>query len=80
MNKQTPTQLHKQYDVFGNDVPVLITYQYIRTTSNWKFTGYKCKYCTSSFKFVASMMKHGNNCKVLNKLKGKENANTNDNS
>ena len=80
MNKQTPTQLHKQYDVFGSNVPVCITYQYIRTTSNWKFAGYKCKYCNSSFKFVASMMKHGNNCKVLNKLKEKDNANTNDNS
>lgn len=80
MNKQSPTQLHKQYDVFGDDVPVLITYQYVKTTNIWKFAGYRCKHCNSGFKFVNSMMKHGNNCKVLNKLKEKSNADTDDNS
>lgn len=80
MNKQTPHQLHEQYCIFGDEVPVLLTYQYNRVAKTWKFDGYKCKYCLHAFKFTGSMMKHHNTCKVLNKLKGKVNANTDDNS
>ena len=79
MTKQTPRDIHKQYNVFGDSIKVHITHQYVRITNHWKFSGYRCSHCDNGFKFVSSLLKHENNCKVLNKLKDNKNANTNDN-
>ena len=80
MPKQTPKQIHKQYDVFGDDIKVNINHQYVKAPKEWKFAGYRCSHCDKGFKFVSSISKHENTCKVLNKLKDKQNANTDDNS
>ena len=80
MQKQTPQQIHKQYNVFGDSIKVNITQQYMHLTHAWKFAGYRCGHCDSSFKFVNSLVKHIDTCKVLNKLKEEKNANTDDNS
>jgi hypothetical protein len=80
MPKQTPKQIHKQYDVFGDDIKVNINHQYVKAPKEWKFAGYRCSHCNKGFKFVSSISKHENTCKVLNKLKEKNNANTDDNS
>jgi len=79
MPKQTPTQIHKQYDIFGDKIKVTINYQYIRLTNQWRFTGYRCYACDRGFKFTTSLLNHTNTCKVLNKLKDDKDANTNDN-
>jgi len=80
MPKQTPRQIHKQYDVIGDTIKVNITQQYVRITNQWKFTGYRCFACDRGFKFVSSLLNHTNTCKVLNKLKkDNSNADTNDN-
>ena len=80
MPKQTPKQIHKQYDVFGDDIKVNINHQYVKAPKEWKFAGYRCSHCDKGFKFVSSVSKHENSCKVLNKFKEKNNANTDDNS
>jgi hypothetical protein len=80
MPKQTPKQIHKQYDVFGDDIKVNINHQYVKAPKEWKFVGYRCSHCDSGFKFVSSLLKHKNNCKVLNRIKDDKNANTDDNS
>ena len=80
MPKQTPRQIHKQYDVFGDKLDISINHQYMQAVDAWKFAGFRCRHCDSGFKFVSSMTKHENTCKVLNKLKDDNNANTNDNS
>jgi hypothetical protein len=67
--------------VFGDDVKITINHQYMKLPKEWKFAGYRCAHCDSGFKFVSSLLKHENNCKVLNKLKKeKTDANTDDNS
>ena len=76
MSKQTPKQIHKQYDVFGDDIKARINHQYVKLTDAWKFAGYRCNHCDGGFKFLNSLLKHENNCKVLNKLKDKQNADT----
>jgi hypothetical protein len=76
MPKQTPRQIHKQYDVIGDAIKVNITQQYVRVSNQWKFSGYRCYACDKGFKFITSLLNHTNTCKVLNKLKGDKNANT----
>ena len=80
MPKQTPKQIHKQYDVFGDDIKININHQYVKAPKDWTFAGSRCSHCDKGFKFVSSISKHENTCKVLNKLKEKNNANTDDNS
>jgi hypothetical protein len=80
MPKQTPRQIHKQYDVLGDDLKITINHQYMKLPKEWKFAGYRCAHCDSGFKFVSSLLKHENTCKVLNKLKDVKDANTDDNS
>jgi hypothetical protein len=52
----------------------------MKLPKEWKFAGYRCAHCDSGFKFVSSLLKHENTCKVLNKLKDVKDANTDDNS
>lgn len=78
--KQTPKQIHQQYDISNETFPVAISQKYIKVDEQWKFHGYVCIACDNGFKFQSSLLKHKNNCKVLNKLKDNKNANTDDNS
>ena len=78
--KQTPQQIHKQYEVVDDSYRVAISQKYVKVSEEWKFHGYVCIACDNGFKFESSLAKHKNNCKVLNKLKEKNNANTDDNS
>jgi hypothetical protein len=77
MPKQTPRQIHKQYDTIGDTIDVRITHQYIRVSNQWKFSGYRCFACDKGFKFTTSLLNHINTCKVLNKLKDVKDADTN---
>lgn len=74
--KQTPKQIHSQYDKFDDTVKVSINHQYMKQVEAWKFAGYRCRYCDNGFKFASSMSKHKKTCKVLNKLKDINNADT----
>ena len=76
MPKQTPKQIHNEYNVFGDNLKININHQYMKAVDAWKFVGFRCRLCDSSFKFVSSMTKHEKTCKVLNKLKDDNNANT----
>ena len=79
MPKKTPRQIHKQYDKPDHPFQLAITQQYVKVAEEWKFAGYKCVACKHTFKFQNSLLKHENTCKVLNKLKGKEDADTTNN-
>ena len=78
--KQTPKQIHQQYDISNETFPVAISQKYVKVSDEWKFNGYVCIACDNGFKFESSLTKHKNTCKVLNKLKDNKNANTDDNS
>ena len=78
--KQTPKQIHQQYEMPDHDFAVAVTQKYIKINDEWKFSGYVCVACDNGFKFKNSIIKHAKTCKVLNKLKEKSNANTDDNS
>ncbi len=78
--KQTPKQIHQQYEMADSSYRVAISQKYVKVSDEWKFNGYVCIACDNGFKFQSSLLKHKNNCKVLNKLKDNKNANTDDNS
>ena len=80
MSKQTPKQIHKQYEMPYHSFKVAVTQKYTKVDEQWKFHGYVCVACDNGFKYANSLVKHAKTCKVLNKLKEKDNANTDDNS
>jgi hypothetical protein len=74
--KQTPKQIHQQYEIADTSYRVAIAQKYVKVSDEWKFHGYICIACDNGFKFESSLTKHKKTCKVLNKLKEKKDANT----
>jgi len=69
MTKQSIHNIHKYYDVFGNEIKVAIVQQYSKVTKQWKFYGFRCLHCDSPFKTVSGIEKHKAICKELNTTK-----------
>ena len=74
--KQTPKQIHQQYEIVDDSYRVAISQKYVKVSEEWKFHGYVCIACDNGFKFESSLTKHKKTCKVINKLKDDKNANT----
>lgn len=69
MTKQSIYKIHKEHDIFGNEISVVLIHQYNTTIGEWKFSGYRCKHCDVSLKGVKSVMKHPSICKTINTTK-----------
>lgn len=69
MTKPSIHKIHNEYDIFGNEISVVLIHQYHTTVREWKFHGYRCKYCDVSLKGVKSVMKHPSICKEINTIK-----------
>ena len=67
--KQTPRQIHKQYEMPNHPFKVAVTQKYIKVDEQWTFNGYLCIACDNRFRFAASFAKHEKTCKVLNRIK-----------
>ena len=74
--KQTPKQIHQQYEMPQHPFSVAVTQKYIKVDEQWKFHGYVCVACDNGFKYATSLVKHAKTCKVLNRIKDTKNANT----
>jgi uncharacterized C2H2 Zn-finger protein len=61
--------MHQKLDVFGQDIPVVMVYQYVTTTNHWKFVSYRCKLCDKALKLTNSVVRHVDKCKILNTTK-----------
>lgn len=69
MHKPTIQSLHKNHYNFEDSSIMLITQQFDRTTKEWKFLNYRCKFCDNSFKSLTTATKHHAVCKELNTTK-----------
>jgi hypothetical protein len=69
MYKPSIHKIHKEHDIFGKEISVVLIHQYNTTVREWKFHGYRCKYCDVSLKGVKSVMKHPSICKTINTTK-----------
>jgi hypothetical protein len=69
MTKPSIHKIHNEYDIFGNEISVVLIHQYDTLINKWKFHGYRCKYCDVSLKGVKSVMKHPSICKEINTTK-----------
>lgn len=69
MSKHKVQYMHQKLDVFGQDIPVVMVYQYVTTTNHWKFVSYRCKLCDKALKLTNSVVRHVDKCKILNTTK-----------
>jgi len=69
MTKPSIHKIHNEYDIFGNEISVVLIHQYDTLINKWKFHGYRCKYCDVSLKGVKNVMKHPSFCKEINTTK-----------
>jgi hypothetical protein len=72
MQKPTIQSLHKIYYHFEDPSIMLVTQQFDKTTKQWKFLNYRCKFCDNSFKSLITATKHRGVCKELNTTKRKK--------
>ena len=66
--KTTVQELHKQHNVYSNDIELYLIHQFDKKTNCWKFTGYQCIHCGSNMKYASSITKHRELCVKLNKV------------
>ena len=66
--KQTIQDLHKQYNLFDDNIKLYLIHQYDKKSKTWKFNGYQCIHCGSNMKYASSIEKHPSLCKELNKV------------
>ena len=66
--KTTVQDLHRQYNKYDDITKLNLVHQYDTKTKTWKFSGYQCRYCGSSMKYLSSIEKHPSLCKELNKV------------
>jgi len=69
MTKQSIHDIHKYYNVFGDELKVTIVQQYSQTTKQWKFVQFRCRHCDNPFKTVSRVQQHINVCKEINTIK-----------
>ena len=69
MKKLKVQYMHQKLDVFGENIPVVMVYQYVTTTGHWKFVSYRCKLCDKALKLTGSVVRHVDRCKILNTTK-----------
>ena len=69
MTKPSIHTIHNEHDIFDNEINVVLIHQYNTIIGQWKFHGYRCKYCDVSLKGVKSVMKHPSICKTINTTK-----------
>lgn len=67
--KQKPTEIHKYYNVFKDELKTSVVQQYLPVTKQWKFFGYRCLHCDSPFKSVKKIEQHKTTCKEINTIK-----------
>jgi hypothetical protein len=65
--KQTVQELHKQHKLDDSPIELYLVHKFDSTTKTWKFSGYRCVYCGSSFKHETTIHKHRSICKELTK-------------
>jgi hypothetical protein len=65
--KTTVQELHKEHDVYGENIHLYLIHQYDKKTNCWKFSGYQCVHCGSNMKYASSITKHPELCLQLNK-------------
>lgn len=59
--------LHEKHSIGNEHNNIHLRYQYLTGIKQWKFIGYRCSACDQSLKFANAAMKHGGNCRELNK-------------
>ena len=69
MKKLKVQYMHQKLDVFGENIPIVMVYQYVTTTNHWKFVSYRCKLCDKALKLTGSVVRHVDKCKILNTTK-----------
>ena len=69
MKKLKVQYMHQKLDVFGENIPIVMVYQYHMTTNQWKFVSYRCKLCDKALKLTGSVVRHVDKCKILNTTK-----------
>ena len=65
--KKTVQELHKQHKLDDSPIELYLVHKFDSTTKTWKFNGYRCVHCSSSFKHMVTIEKHRGLCKTLNK-------------
>lgn len=65
--KKTVQELHEENLLTNSPIKLYLVHKFDPTIKSWKFTGYRCVYCGSSFKHEATIHKHRNICKELTK-------------
>ena len=66
--KKTIQELHQENLLSDTPVPVYLVHKYEKQSKSWKFDGYRCVYCASSFKHYNTVQKHKNTCKELKRV------------
>jgi hypothetical protein len=57
--------LHEQNKLIDGPVKVYLVHKFDSKSKCWKFDGYRCVLCGSSFKHANTVEKHKNTCKEL---------------
>jgi hypothetical protein len=61
----TIKQLHEQNVLENSPIDLHLIHKFDRVTKSWKFNGYRCVLCGSSFKHVDTIVKHKSICREL---------------
>ena len=69
MTKQSIHDIHKQHNVFSEEVRIAVIQQYSPITKQWKFVQYRCLLCDSPFKSTNRVEHHKAICKAINTTK-----------
>jgi len=65
--KKTVRDLHEQYNQTDNKIKLNLVHKFDNKSRLWKFDGYRCGYCGSTFKYLSTIEKHPDTCRNINK-------------
>lgn len=63
----TVRELHEKHNLPDTPIRLYLVHKFDSSIKSWKFNGYRCVLCGSTFKHSNTIHKHKNLCKVLNK-------------
>jgi hypothetical protein len=65
--KKNVQELHEQHKLDNSPVKLYLVHKFDPVIKSWKFDGYRCVHCGSTFKHLSTIEKHKGICKELNR-------------
>ena len=61
----TVRELHNKHNLTEAPIDLYLVHKFDSASKSWKFNGYRCVLCGSSFKHMETIVKHKGICKEL---------------